>query len=335
MRFHYEKFREDRSKKYSQQELSVKTGISENTIKNLESGRKQAKYGDTDITKMCEFLELNEGDYWIKDTKILMLYNQKGGCLKSSSCCGLADVMANEFSMKVLIIELDSQSNVTRNLNLHLINNYKEKNIYQAIIKQEDLYENGYIVNTGYNNIDMVLSHLDLAKLDVDLNNMAYRESRIANILQGVLHANLYDIIIFDASPTINMLNTIALRTADYVIVPMLCEAYSLEGLSTTIQTIDNINIENKMSNIKHRTKMLGILFTKYDKRIKLNHAIKCVVEELYDKTFKTVIPTDTSVINAQSNKQLLSTNYKNSNAYKAYVSLTKEVLDAIEKEEK
>ena len=74
MRFHYEKFREDRSKKYSQQELSIKTGISENTIKNLESGRKQAKYGDTDITKMCEFLELNEGDYWIKDTKILMLY---------------------------------------------------------------------------------------------------------------------------------------------------------------------------------------------------------------------------------------------------------------------
>ena len=74
----------------------------------------------------------------------------------------------------------------------------------------------------------------DLVAAEVQLMSMIGREVRLRNALKPV--RNLYDVIIIDCPPALNLLTLNALVAADSVLVPMQCEYYALEGLSALMQ---------------------------------------------------------------------------------------------------
>jgi chromosome partitioning protein len=65
------------------------------------------------------------------------------------------------------------------------------------------------------------------------------REQRLRDALEPI--RDLYDLILIDCPPALNMLTVNALVAADSVLIPMQCEYYALEGLSALVATIEQI----------------------------------------------------------------------------------------------
>ena len=84
------------------------------------------------------------------------------------------------------------------------------------------------------------------------------------NILDTI--KDLYEYIIIDCPPSLNVLTVNAMVAADSVIVPIQCEYYALEGLSQLIHTINLIQ-----DRLNKNLEIDGIVFTMYDSRTNLS----------------------------------------------------------------
>ena len=93
--------------------------------------------------------------------------------------------------------------------------------------------------------------HLTVA--EVKLLQEIGRELRLRKALQPVVE--LYDFILIDCPPSINMLTVNALTAADGVLIPMQCEYYALEGLSALLNTVEQVR-----DAVNHRLEVYGLL---------------------------------------------------------------------------
>ena len=70
----------------------------------------------------------------------------------------------------------------------------------------------------------------DLVAAEVQLMSKIGRELKLRQALKPI--RGLYDVVVIDCPPALNLLTLNALVAADSVLVPMQCEYYALEGLS-------------------------------------------------------------------------------------------------------
>ena len=329
-RFLHEKFRKDRFDKITQEELADKLAMSVNIIKNLEAGRRKTKYGDELLEKICTMLGLNSEDYWVRNTYCISFFNNKGGVGKTSMVSNLASVLVAEYDKRVLIVDCDAQVNVTQNFDMLFTKDISEKNLYQAFVKQESLMD--YIYNTGYEGLDIILGHYDVSLIEPMLPTLPYKEQRFKSIIEEVRMCGYYDFILCDTSPNLGMFNNIILRSSDGIIIPFESEPLSLGGIGNTLEYIDKIKEEEKLSPQKNKINVMGIVITKYESVTNITKAITEVVEKLYGKLlFKTKIPHDVAVKKCSSEKTPISVNYSKTRVYEALVSLAKEIIDEVE----
>jgi chromosome partitioning protein len=140
--------------------------------------------------------------------------------------------------------------------------------------------------------------------------------------LQEILESLSYDFIIIDCPPSLNMLTINALSCAHYVIIPMQCEYYALEGLSSLIQTLSRVRSDNPQLEI------LGVVRTMFDGRNNLSNEVSSqLLEHFQDKVFKTLIPRNVALAEAPSfGKNIIEYN-KSSRGSIAHLSLANEVI--------
>ena len=106
-----------------------------------------------------------------------------------------------------------------------------------------------------------------------------------------------YDYVIIDCPPSLGFLTINALTCSDYVLIPLQCEFFALEGLSHLLETLERIKI-----NLNSKLVINGILLTMYDKRNRLTeHVEKDVRECLGDLVYKTVIPRNVKLTESTS----------------------------------
>ena len=167
-----------------------------------------------------------------KSPRIIAIANQKGGVGKTTTTINLGAAIA-ESGKKVLIMDLDPQSNTTTGLGVST----KDLNssIYQVIIEENTASET--IVSVGIKNLYLLPSNLELAGAEIELVTAFSREQRLTRALDEVV--NDYDFIIIDCPPALGLLTVNALCFANEVIVPIQCEYYALEGLGQLVGNVD------------------------------------------------------------------------------------------------
>lgn len=331
MKFSYEKFKNDRYNLCTQDELAENSGISVSIIKNMESGRKKISYGDENLEKLCEILNLNVDDYWRRDTKTLTCFNKKGGVGKTSLVCNLAVTLVSEFNKRVLLVDCDSQRNASQSFGMREVEGYEEKNIYKCFMDRHSIED--YIYKTDYIGLDIVVGHPDIANIDSLVAKKPYREERFKDILKDIKEKGEYDYIICDTAPLLSLFNNIILRATDGIIIPFEPEAFALTGVGEVMTYVKELQEEEIFSKGENTVHVLGVVINKYDKSTKISKAITEVVQELYPKkVFKTIISNSVVVKNAQSEKLPICVNYSNTPTYKSLIELAKEVCDGAEK---
>lgn len=248
--------------------------------------------------------------------KVISVVNQKGGVAKTTTTVNLATALA-AMDKKVLVIDLDPQGNSSTGFG---VSQQQRKNtIYQAltnIIKLKDT-----IISTDIPNLEIITSNTNLSAAELDLIKLEEREYILMKLLEGI--KVLYDYIIIDCPPSLNLLTINALVAGDEVLIPMQCDFYSLEGLSHLLKTVEIVE-----KRLNPKIKIAGILFTMYDRRNRLTEQVEEDVRScLGELVFKTVIPRNIKLSEAPSyGKPAIIYDYKCAGAV-AYMKLTKEIL--------
>ena len=212
--------------------------------------------------------------------KIICIANQKGGVGKTTTAINLSASLAAA-EKKTLLIDGDSQGNSTSGVGTDR-NSFQEANLYHAMIGQVPL--ESVIVKTVIPHLDIVPSTQDLIGIEVEFVGLEEKEKRLRNILKDL--DKQYDFIIIDCPPSLGVMTVNALVSADYLIIPLQCEYFALEGLGYLLNTVKLVK-----ARLNPQLALGGILLTMFDPRNLLSHKVSEDVRNHFgDKVFKTVI---------------------------------------------
>jgi chromosome partitioning protein len=222
--------------------------------------------------------------------KIFSFFNQKGGVGKTTSVINLATVIAG-FGQRVLLIDLDSQGNATSGVGIE--KNENESTAYQLLVENHG--PETIIKKTPIENLWIIPSNAHLAGAEMHLIGQDKREFVLKEQLKKI--SENYDYIFLDCPPSLGLISINALTASSYIIIPLQCEYYALEGLGQLLNTYQLVK-----KNLSPDIELGGVILTMADIRTNLTQQVIEEVRNYFkEKTFQTIIPRSVKLSEAPS----------------------------------
>ncbi len=248
--------------------------------------------------------------------RTIAVANQKGGVGKTATAVNVAAGLALE-GRRVLLVDLDSQGSASSGVGL---GPEAGKSTYEVIIGAVSAAEAARA--TTIEGLDLMGATRDLAGAEVELVDCQRRERRLDEQLEPV-RAN-YDYIIIDCPPALGMLTLNALCAADSVLVPLQCEFYALEGLSSLLDTVGRVR-----EAFNARLVLRGILLTMYDARTSLSRQVAGEVRQHFGAgVFRAMVPRNVRIGESPSHGLPVLLYDPGSTGAAAYRLVVKEMLN-------
>lgn len=220
--------------------------------------------------------------------RVIAIANQKGGVGKTTTSINLSASLAAK-GKKVLVIDTDPQGNTTSGLGIE--KNDLDDTIYELILGECSINE--CIIKEVIPGVSVIPSNVNLAAAEIELIGIDKKEYILKNEVDWV--KDVYDFIIIDCPPSLNLLTINSMTTADTVLVPIQCEYYALEGLSQLIHTVNLVK-----ERLNPELDMECVVFTMYDSRTNLSmQVVENVKNHLKQNVYKTVIPRNIRLADA------------------------------------
>jgi chromosome partitioning protein len=248
--------------------------------------------------------------------RIVAITNQKGGVGKTTTAVNLTAALAAA-GKRVLLIDLDPQGNATTGCGID--KQGLESTSCGVLLGEVSAADSIVAVQEGQ--FDLLPANADLTVAEVRLLQEIGREMRLKRALEPV--RGLYDYLLIDCPPSINMLTLNALTAADGVLIPIQCEYYALEGLSSLLETVKQVrNTINPALNIE------GLLRTMYDPRNRLAAEVSNqLLKHFRDKVYEAIIPRNVRLAEAPSFGLSAILHDPSSRGALAYVQLAEEII--------
>ena len=248
--------------------------------------------------------------------RIIAIANQKGGVGKSTTAINLSACLA-EKGKKVLTIDMDPQGNTTSGLGVD--KESLENTVYELILGESSV--NNCIIELPIKNLSIIPSNVNLAGAEIELIGMEEKEYILKKAIDQI--KDIYDFILIDCPPSLNLLTINAMTTAKSVLVPIQCEYYALEGLAQLMHTIELVH-----DRLNEDLVIEGVVFTMYDARTNLSlQVVENVKDNLQQMIYKTIIPRNVRLAEAPSHGLPINLYDSRSTGAESYRLLAEEVI--------
>jgi len=256
-------------------------------------------------------------------SKVIAICNQKGGVGKTTTAVNLAASFA-ALEKKTLLIDMDPQGNASQGLGFNESQDMDIHEVLEMAVNPDNVtYENikPAIMNTSLDYLKIITSGPDLAVMEIELVNAMSREHRLERIIKAIDH--VFEYIIIDAPPSLNLLTINVLTAASSVLIPVQCEYYALHGVTELFNTIREVQ-----KNLNGNLKIEGALLTMFSSNLSLSKTVaEEVRENLSDTVFQTVIPRNVRLGEAPSHGKPAILYDVQSSGAQAYMKLAEEIL--------
>ena len=144
-------------------------------------------------------------------------------------------------------------------------------------------------------NLSLVPANLSMSTIDLALMPLAGREFRLRNALQGV--AGKYDFVVLDAPPSFGLLNLNALMAASDLIIPVLADFLSYDGLRLLFETIQGLE-----QDLSHQLEHIFIVVNAFNQTFKISReALGALRQHYADYLLDSVVRQCTKFAQASS----------------------------------
>ena len=227
-----------------------------------------------------------------------------------------------QLGKRVLVLDMDPQANATSGLGLEKI---EGASAYRPLLGEGTLLEK--IRPTAFDRLEMIPGEVDMCGAEVEIARAENHLQRLAGLLRPIAEAGKHDFIVIDCPPSLGLLTLNAWATSDYLLIPLQCEYYALEGISMSHKVLNQV----RTSGINPHLELLGVIMTMFDARTRLSAQVVDEVREHFGAlVFDTVIPRLTRLAEAPSFGKPIIHHDKYSPGAAAYEVLTGEILARI-----
>jgi chromosome partitioning protein len=249
---------------------------------------------------------------------VIAVANQKGGVGKTTTSVNLAACLA-AVGKRILLLDLDPQANATSGVGLEKL---EGASAYRPLLGEGSLLEK--IQPTAFERLESIPSETDLCGAEIELSRLENHLGRLKQVLKPIRDAQRHDLIVIDCPPSLGILTLNVFAAADWLLVPLQCEYYALEGVSMITRILNQV----RETGLNSRLELLGVLMTMFDGRTKLAQQVVGEVRQYFGEVvFETVIPRTTRLAEAPSFGKPIIYYDKYSAGAAAYEVLTQELL--------
>ncbi|MGI6579126.1 MAG: ParA family protein [Saccharofermentanales bacterium] len=257
----------------------------------------------------------------MNNIEIIAIVNNKGGVGKTTTAVNLGYSLS-KIGKKVLIIDLDQQSNTTQyldqyNLSRYQIGDLMFNNINMSEIIRETDYTGLYLIpcSEKFNIANAIMRAESLMPPQLFLKRA---------LDMNYIRENNYDYILIDCPPQLQEITANALTVATNVIVPIKAGEFALEGYISVLEALDKI----RASGVSNDAKLLGALLTISDSRLQIHKYIYNQLLELGEPVFETVIRQSTFVEKSVTAKKPIAELYPDNIVAIDYIRLAEEISE-------